>query len=79
MVDRVIYFGFKITKYGVPPVKEKINNIRNTTEPKDVLELKSFLGLLNDKHCYILQKRFRNFTTSSPIVKAFESLNDTKT
>lgn len=52
MANEVIYLGFKINKYGVYPIKEKIDSIKNAKEPQNVSELKSFLGLLNYYHRY---------------------------
>ena len=57
MSDEVIYLGFKINKNGITPVKEKIENIRTTKEPRNVSESKSFLGLMNYYHHY-----FKNFS-----------------
>ena len=50
MQDEVVYFGFKINKNTVFPVKEKTFAIKNEEEPKNVSELKLFLGLLNYYH-----------------------------
>ena len=52
MQDEVVYLGFKINKNGIFPVKEKIVAIKNAEEPKNVSELKSFLGLLNYYHIH---------------------------
>ena len=40
MEEKVIYLGFKIDIIGITPVKEKIENIRTTKEPRNVSELK---------------------------------------
>ena len=50
MQDEVVYLGFKINKNEIFPVKEKIVAIKNAEEPKNVSELKSFLGLLSYSH-----------------------------
>ena len=50
MQDEVVYLGFKINKNEIFPAKEKIVAIKNAEEPKNVSELKSFLGLLNYYH-----------------------------
>ena len=52
MQDEVVNLGFKINKNGIFPVKEKIVAIKNAEEPKNVSELKSFLGLLNYYHTH---------------------------
>ena len=49
MQDEVVYLGFKMNKNRIFPLKEKIVAI-NAEEPKNVSELKSFLGLLNYYH-----------------------------
>ena len=43
----VTYLGFRINEHGVFPVKEKIKDLLNAKSPKDVTQLKSFLGMLN--------------------------------
>ena len=48
--------GFKFNKNGIYPVKEKVEAIKNTKEPTNVSELKSFLGLINYYH-----RHFQNF------------------
>ena len=48
--DEMVYLVFKISKNGIFAVKEKIAAINNTEKPKNVSELKSFLGLLNNYH-----------------------------
>ena len=47
MQGEVAYLGLKINKDGVFPVEEKIVAIKNPEQPKNVSELKSFLGFLN--------------------------------
>ena len=54
--DEVVYLGFKFNKNGIYPVKEKVEAIKNTIEPTNVSELKSFLGLINYYH-----RHFQNF------------------
>lgn len=41
------YLGLNISEEGVKPLKEKLLVIKNAPKPKDITELKSFLGLLN--------------------------------
>ena len=52
MQDEVVYLQFKTNKNEVFPVKEKIAAIKNAEEPKNVSELKLFLGLLKYYHLY---------------------------
>ena len=54
MQDEVFYLGFKINKNRLFPVKEKLVMIKNAEEPKNVSELKLFLGLLNYYHRHLL-------------------------
>ncbi|XP_062604323.1 uncharacterized protein K02A2.6-like [Saccostrea cucullata] len=47
MADQVIYMGFLVDKQGIHPTDEKIAAIRDAPRPKDVKEVKAYLGLLN--------------------------------
>ena len=53
MKDDVIYLGNRITKDGTSPVTEKVEAIAAAPIPRNVTELKSFLGILNYYHRYI--------------------------
>jgi len=53
MVDEVIYLGFKINKEGVSTVDEKVKPILEAPAPKDVHQLKSFLGMLQYYHRHL--------------------------
>lgn len=53
MEDEVIYLGNRITKDGVSPVFAKVEAISAAPAPRNVTELKSFLGILNYYHRYI--------------------------
>ena len=46
-VSRVTYLGFSIDASGLKPTKEKLEAILNAPEPKDVTQLRSYLGMLN--------------------------------
>ena len=46
MAPSVIYLGHMIDQYGLRPLKEKIEAIQNAPAPKNVSELRSYLGLL---------------------------------
>ena len=46
MAPSVTYLGHMIDQYGLRPLKEKIEAIQKAPEPKNVSELKSYLGLL---------------------------------
>ena len=46
MAKSVVFLGHMIDEHGVHPVKEKIQAIREAPVPRNVSELKSYLGLL---------------------------------
>ena len=43
----VEYLGHRIDKNGLHPTTEKVNTVVKAPRPKNVMELKSYLGLLN--------------------------------
>ena len=47
MLSSVEYLGYKISEKGLQPTDEKIIAIKNAPVPKNVSQLKSFLGLIN--------------------------------
>ncbi|XP_039618075.1 uncharacterized protein K02A2.6-like [Polypterus senegalus] len=47
MQESVEYLGHQIDKDGLHPTKEKVSAILEAPEPKNIGELRSFLGLLN--------------------------------
>ena len=47
MLTSVEYLGYKISEKGLQPTDEKITAIKNAPVPKNVSQLKSFLGLIN--------------------------------
>ena len=47
MMPSVEYLGHKISATGLQPTDDKIEAIRDAPAPKDVTQLKSFLGLVN--------------------------------
>ena len=44
--ESVVYLGNKIDKNGIHPLAEKVEAVKNAPEPKNIIELKSYLGLL---------------------------------
>ena len=46
MVPSVIYLGHMIDQYGLSPLQEKVEAVQEAPKPRNVSELKSFLGLL---------------------------------
>ena len=47
LAESVEYLGHRITAHGLQPTDEKIRAIRDAPAPKDISQLKSFLGLVN--------------------------------
>ena len=47
MVDQVVYMGHLLDKDGIHPTDEKTRSVMEAPAPKNVSELKSYLGLLN--------------------------------
>ena len=46
MAPSVTYLGYRIDQEGLHPVREKVEAIHSAPEPRNVSELKSFLGIL---------------------------------
>ena len=53
MAPEVTYIGFKVSKDGVAPVNEKTDAIIKAPTPKDVTQVKSFLGMVNYYHRHL--------------------------
>ena len=47
MMDAVTYLGHKIDAQGLHPVMDKVDAVRKASKPRNVSELKSYLGLLS--------------------------------
>ena len=47
MQPRITYLGHTIDKSGIHPTEDKVRAIHEAPEPRDVSELRSFLGILN--------------------------------
>ena len=47
MADSVEYLGHQIDRHGIQALPEKVTAITNAPKPRNVQELRSFLGLLN--------------------------------
>ena len=43
----MIYLGHRVDQEGLRPTEDKVEAIREAPEPRNVTELKAFLGLLN--------------------------------
>ena len=46
MVDSVVYLGYKVDARGIHLVSDKEKAVQEVPEPKDILQLKSYIGLL---------------------------------
>ena len=46
MAPSVIYFGLRFSERGIQPTNEKVKAIRDAPTPRNVTELRSFLGML---------------------------------
>ncbi|XP_050502926.1 uncharacterized protein K02A2.6-like [Diabrotica virgifera virgifera] len=45
--DQVEYLGHRIDKDGIHPTSDKLRAIKEAPEPKDITQLRSYLGLIN--------------------------------
>ena len=46
MAPSVIYFGLRFSERGIQPTDEKVKAIQDVPTPRNVTELRSFLGML---------------------------------
>ena len=46
MKESVTYLGHQIDQHGLHPFKEKVQAVQEAPAPKNITELKSYLGLL---------------------------------
>ena len=53
MQPEVTYCGYVINGDGIQPVAAKVDAIKNAPEPRDVSQLRAFLGMLNYYHRFI--------------------------
>ena len=49
----VVYLGLKISEVGLQPVEEKINAVKKAPTPRNVSELRSFLGMAQYYHSFL--------------------------
>ena len=88
MAPAVTFLGFKVDAEGVHPVREKVKAIEEAPAPKNVQELKAYLGLLNYYHkflpnlsseiapLYALLKAETKWKWNTQEVKAFQRSKD---
>ena len=53
MQPTVTYCGYVITGDGIQPVAAKVDAIKNAPEPKNVSQVRAFLGMLNYYLCFL--------------------------
>ena len=53
MQDSVVYLGHKIDDEGIHPSEEKVSAILEAPAPKNIMELQSYLGMLNYYHKFL--------------------------
>ena len=53
MESEVVYCGYVINGSGVKPMSDKVDVISNAPEPRDVSQLRAFLGMLNYYHKFL--------------------------
>ena len=72
MLPSVEYLGYKISEKGLQPTDAKITAIKNAPVPKNVLQLKSFHGLINyygiflDSLSHVLAPLYRLLQNTEP-------------
>ena len=53
LAEEVVYLGQKINKDGVKPVNDKVKAVTEASVPKNVSQLRAYLGMLNYYHRFI--------------------------
>ena len=53
MQPEVTYLGYRVNKNGISPLPEKVDINNSVESPKNVTELKSYLGLINYYHHHL--------------------------
>ena len=53
MVNEVVYLGQKINSQGIQPIQEKVRAIADAPSPKNVSEVRSYLGMINYYQKYL--------------------------
>ena len=53
LIKSVTYLGYQIDATGIHPTSEKIRAIKDAPTPRNVTELKSFIGLFSPSNSFI--------------------------
>ena len=53
MQNEVTYCGFVINGTGIQPMAKEVEEIKNAPEPKNINQLRAFLGILNYYHRFL--------------------------
>ena len=69
LASSVEYLGYRIDQYGLHPTKEKVKAIQDAPAPRNVAELRSYLGLVN----YYMKFVSNLSTTLSPLYTLLRS------
>ena len=71
MEPQVTYLGHRVSKEGIQPMEDKVEAITNAPPPRNVSELKSYLGMIN---------YYKKFSTNlSSVLAPLHSLLNSKT
>ena len=52
-MDKITFMGHMLSKNGIGPTSDRVNDLVNAVEPKNASEVKSFLGFVNFSARYI--------------------------
>lgn len=52
-VKEVTFLGYHVSKYGIKPLEEKVEAIKQFPEPRNIKELRRFLGMVNFYHRFV--------------------------
>ena len=72
MVKSTRYLGYRIETEGLHPLKEKVSAITEAPAPKNVAELKAYLGLLT--YSKFLPNRMEAFQASKDLLTSSQLL-----
>jgi hypothetical protein len=74
------YLGFILTREGIKPQQQKVNAILQVAPPRNVKQVRSFVGMLNHyKAITALTKKNVKFEWTKEHQQAFDSLKNSLT